>query len=117
MAKLIKRFSFEAAHYLPKHKGLCKNTHGHHWVLDVCIKGEIDKESGMVVDYQTIKEVVQNMIISKFDHSFLNDWFEDPTSENIAKYIYDTLSPIFLPRSTLEYVDLWETEKSHCIYP
>jgi len=114
-AKLIKRFTFAAAHYLPKHKGLCHQTHGHGWILNVCIKGIINKDTGMVIDYSDLKAVVQP-IIDRFDHSFLNDWFENPTSENVAKYIYEYLYKSFKKMGcSLEYVDLWETETSHCI--
>ena len=114
-AKVIKRFTMEIGHYLPRHKGKCWRSHGHSLRLDVCIKGIINKDTGMVIDYSDLKATVQP-IINRFDHSFLNDWFENPTSENVAKYIYENLYKSFEKMGcSLEYVDLWETETSHCI--
>jgi 6-pyruvoyltetrahydropterin/6-carboxytetrahydropterin synthase len=113
-AKLIKRFTFEAGHSLPQHKGKCKYVHGHSFKLDVCIHGNLNQEIGMVMDYKDIKDIVQP-IIDRLDHSFLNDIFKDPTSENIGKYIYEYLYPEFEKNGcTLDYIDVWETEDSHC---
>ena len=85
--RLEKTFRFEAAHYLPHHKGKCQRLHGHSWVLHVFVEGPINDLTGMVVDYGDIKEAVQPYIDARFDHYFLNDLMPNPTSENVLLYI------------------------------
>lgn len=73
---------------------------------------------GMVADFKDLKGIVEN-IISELDHKYLNDveYFKhvNPTSENIAKYIYDRAKGK-LPRATIESVTVWETEGSSATY-
>jgi len=71
--EVTKRFKFSASHVLPLHAGLCSNLHGHNWVLTVAVKGEVDMETGMVVDYGDIGKVVKP-IIEELDHSHLGSW-------------------------------------------
>ena len=71
--ELSKEFRFEASHVLPDHPGKCANLHGHSWILTVRVKGPIDQETGMVVDYGDIKENVQP-VIDDLDHAHLGAW-------------------------------------------
>jgi len=57
-ATLVKKFSFDAAHLLPNYSGKCGRLHGHHWVVEVGVSGEIG-ENGMVVDLVVLKQALQ----------------------------------------------------------
>ena len=73
-----KEFKFSASHILPKHPGKCSNLHGHNWKLRVYVIGEVDKETGFVVDYGEINESV-DPIINALDHKHLGQWLQsDP---------------------------------------
>ncbi len=93
---LIKTFRFEAAHWLPTfpqgHK--CRRLHGHSFLVDVVVTGEVAEEQGYLIDYGAIKEAIQP-IRDQLDHYLLNEieGLENPTSEIIAKWIYDRLHP------------------------
>jgi len=71
--EICKEFEFEASHVLPNHKGKCSNLHGHSWKLTVYVKGPVDSETGMVVDYADIKSSIQP-IIDELDHAHLGAW-------------------------------------------
>jgi len=106
-----KKISFDAAHLLPDYKGKCSRLHGHHWVVEVGVSGEIG-EDGMVVDFVVLKQALQP-IIDNFDHHYLNNIIPNPTAENIAAYILTwlcTYQESTLP--TVEFVRVWETEDS-----
>lgn len=72
--EISKTFTFEAAHVLPKHPGKCSNLHGHSWKLRVYVKGEVNTDTGFVMDYVDIKTPVEQQIISELDHKCLGDW-------------------------------------------
>lgn len=93
-----------------------KNGHGHNYILEVTVCGEIDPSTGYLVDLKKLKTIIQNQIISKLDHKNLNtdvDFLHGiiPTAENIAICIWnilkDTVSPVRLYR-----IRLHETEKN-----
>lgn len=91
MISICKEFNFSAAHFLPNHNGLCKNNHGHNYKLFVEIKSkyeDINKNSehceyGMVADFGNLKELINKLIIEKYDHKLLNDYFSNPTAEEM----------------------------------
>jgi len=85
-----KRFYFDAAHHLPKHKGRCRQSHGHTYTIDVEVEGRINKE-GMVIDLFDLSTVVNN-VLGIFDHHDLNDIVETPTCEVIAGILFDRIS-------------------------
>jgi 6-pyruvoyltetrahydropterin/6-carboxytetrahydropterin synthase len=68
---ITKTFRFEASHVLPKHPGKCSRLHGHSWVLHVSVAGQINPETGFVVDYGDLKELVEREIIARLDHTHL----------------------------------------------
>jgi len=84
--------TFDAAHQLVGHDGPCEKLHGHTWKAQVYIEGVKLNKLGMVMDFKEIKTMLQ-YIISGLDHINLNTlaYFKNtnPTSENIAKYIFD----------------------------
>lgn len=113
-ATVVRRCSFAAAHYLPHYKGKCANLHGHSFVIEVGVSGEVDSESGMVVDFGELKGVLQP-ILDNLDHHCINTVLENPTAENIALYVLNWLSNNWEIRKDMhiEFIRLWETEDSY----
>jgi 6-pyruvoyltetrahydropterin/6-carboxytetrahydropterin synthase len=114
-----KRFTFEAAHYLPNHPGKCASPHGHSYKLEVEVSGGIDSKTGMVIDFGILDEIVQTMVIKKYDHSNMNDFFENPTAENMVHIIFlEINNGIFFKglSCVLTKITLWETEKCKVIW-
>ena len=110
---VTKCFGFEAAHHLPDYNGACNRLHGHSYKLQVTVSGSVDKVSGMVVDFGVLKSVVKEQIVDKYDHQYLNDFFTNPTAENMVQSFFIDLSHKFSNMGlTLESVKLWETESS-----
>jgi len=116
---LRKKFKFEAAHKLPNHDGKCANLHGHSWVGWVEIAGsELSTEGakeGMLIDYTDIKRAVAPLVESYLDHHFLNSTLplDAPTSETVAKWVYEKLEPIL---EGLVAIEIEETCTSSCRY-
>jgi 6-pyruvoyltetrahydropterin/6-carboxytetrahydropterin synthase len=116
---LTKKFTFEAAHDLPRHDGKCRRLHGHSWVMVVAVAGdrlrETGPKSGMLMDYGDMSLVVKPLVEAKLDHHYLNDTtsLDNPTSEELARWIYEQLKPL-LP--LLLWVEIQETCTSSCRY-
>lgn len=114
--EIWKDFSFEAAHRLPNlpadHK--CSRLHGHSFRVRIYVQGPMDSQLGWVVDFGDIKRAFKP-IEMRLDHFYLNeiDGLENPTSENIAVWIWKELKPN-LP--LLSGVEVRETCTSGCIY-
>ena len=73
MLELQKEFKFEASHILPKHPGRCSRLHGHSWKLRVSVMGNINPETGFVMDYADLKKVIEP-IVESLDHRHLGQW-------------------------------------------
>ena len=117
VATITKRFTFEASHELPWHKGKCHDPHGHSYKLEVSVRGsvqadeEINPESGMVLDFDRISEVVKPYIATFLDHKNLNDTLlKNPTAENIALRLLQVFSALLSDYSGNLRVKLQETE-------
>lgn len=114
-----KRMVFEAAHYLPAHKGKCKNLHGHSFTVEVNISTTPDQlQDGMVMDYADLKILMQERIIDKYDHQYLNDIYDCPaypTSELLGMSIFNDLKNALPIHIKLESILLKETENSFCL--
>lgn len=114
--KLTKTFGFEAAHDLPTfpdgHK--CRRLHGHSFRFDVIVEGEVDPSKGYLIDYGDIKQAAEP-IVKRLDHRYLNEieGLSNPTSEHLAKWIWDKLKPV-LPQVTSIIVH--ETCTTACEY-
>ena len=120
MFKLIVKKEFSAAHILHGHPGDCKRMHGHNWLVEAEVRGSNTNEIGMVIDFKDIKNNLQD-IIGKLDHQYLNDiepfTNENPTAENISKYIYKELSKnINTDNIKVSQIKLWETSNSAVTY-
>lgn len=121
---------FSSAHNLRGYKGKCEELHGHNWKIEVVVSRDKLDETGMVLDFKYLKTKL-NKMLEKLDHKYLNNvsYFKkiNPTSENIAKYIYDSLkSQVFrhktwrtrqsLWRASLKSVTVWENDTSSATY-
>ncbi|MBK7149001.1 MAG: 6-carboxytetrahydropterin synthase QueD [Bacteroidetes bacterium] len=114
--EIYKTFRFEAAHYLPhvaeNHK--CRNMHGHSYKFTIYVQGEVNPESGWVVDFHDIKLAIAPTV-DELDHQVLNSvlGLENPTAENITIWLWNRIKPL-LPQ--LSKIHLKETETSGCVY-
>ena len=94
------------------------NGHGHNYILEVTISGEIDPKTGYVIDLKLLKKIIHEVIIVKVDHKHLNydvDFMSGiiPTAENIVKVFWQQLSDK-IPSGTLYAIKLHETE-NNCV--
>ena len=114
--ELRKTFQFEAAHLLPglpqTHK--CRRLHGHSFQVEVVIEGPVDPEFGWVMDYADISKAFRPLW-EQLDHYYLNEieGLENPTSENVAVWIWERLKPE-LPM--LKAIEVAETCTARCVY-
>ena len=95
MYNLVIKSEFSAAHRLINHPWACSRIHGHNWKVETTVAGEELDENGMVVDLVELKKHI-DACVQQFDHRIINDvppfTSRNPTSENIAKYLYDYIS-------------------------
>ena len=114
--ELRKTFQFEAAHLLPHlpetHK--CRRLHGHSFQAEIVVAGECDERLGWLIDYADLTRAFKPLW-EQLDHRYLNEvpGLENPTSENIARWIWDRLKP-GLP--LLAEVQVAETCTARCVY-
>lgn len=117
---VTKIFTFDSAHRLNDYIGKCANLHGHTYKLEVQVKGRTDYR-GIVVDFGDLKQIVNEHIISKYDHKFLNDLLPfNTTAENMVVFFFevidDQLKQLINTRTQeieLQRVRLWETPNSY----
>lgn len=113
---LYKEFSIEAAHRLPNvpagHK--CSRLHGHSFLVRIEVAGPVGEQSGWVIDFADIKTAFEPLY-DQLDHHYLNEveGLDNPTSENLASWIWQRLKPA-LP--LLSAVEIKETCTSGCRY-
>jgi 6-pyruvoyltetrahydropterin/6-carboxytetrahydropterin synthase len=114
--EIFKSFTIEAAHRLPHvppgHK--CSRLHGHSFRIEVHVQGPLDPTLGWVLDFADIKSAF-DAVEEQIDHRYLNEveGLENPTSENLARWIWKKLAPA-LP--SLSKIVVRETCTSGCIY-
>ncbi len=89
---------FSAAHQLRNFRGKCEQLHGHNWMVEVTVRGRKLDESDVLLDFAELKQATKE-VLKELDHNFLNDlpYFKEinPSSENIAKYLFQKLSDKF----------------------
>jgi 6-pyruvoyltetrahydropterin/6-carboxytetrahydropterin synthase len=113
---VVREVRFEAAHHLPRtpegHK--CRRLHGHSYRVEIHVTGPVDPEKGWVCDFDDLRRAF-TPLREQLDHHTLNDieGLENPTSELLARWIWERLSPA-LPG--LSAVVIGETCTSRCIY-
>jgi len=130
---VFRKGHFNAAHRLhnplwsdEKNKtvfGLCNNNnfHGHNYEIEVKVVGEVDPETGYVIDMKILSDLIKSEIEDRFDHKNLNldtEEFKDlnPTAENIAIVIYDILRPHITEDKDLQ-IRLYETPRNYVEFP
>jgi 6-pyruvoyltetrahydropterin/6-carboxytetrahydropterin synthase len=115
---VTRRLEFDAGHRIPDHRSQCRNMHGHRYVLEVTLRGEIAQvpgasDNGMVMDFSEIKDIAMRHVVDVWDHAFLV-YAEDtavrtfldsmpghktvvldcvPTVENLARVAFGLLRP------------------------
>ena len=130
--RVTRRVHFNAAHRLHNPArtdawnaatfGACNNPnfHGHNYELDISVEGEVNPDSGYVLDLNTLKQVAEDRVLRHLDHKNLNldvAWFADlnPTSENLAVVIWRELRGA-VPDELALSVRLWETPRNYVDY-
>jgi 6-pyruvoyltetrahydropterin/6-carboxytetrahydropterin synthase len=97
MFEVSSEVQFSAAHHLTNYKGPCEQVHGHNWKVRATILCPELNESGIGIDFRILKNAL-NAIVDELDHTDLNTVFdlrnENPSSENIARYVYNKLQPV-----------------------
>ena len=123
---ITKRFTFEACHHLHNYNGKCANVHGHSYKLEVTVSAEKNFTMGhsspynnMVIDFSTLKSIVNAEVVNKYDHQDLNEFFAMPTAESMVVEMFEDirskLNDMF-DFVRLEEVKLWETEDSYASF-
>lgn len=122
MFELTINTDFAGAHHLPGYPGKCQRLHGHNWRVTVTVKGKNLNNMGMLLDFSELKREL-NKVISMLDHYCLNELGPfttvNPTSENIAQYIYTILGENLRTVSNdiqVGKVTVWESANSAATY-
>ena len=121
MLTVTKSFMFEASHRLPHYDGACHNLHGHSYKLEVTVGGKTETDEknpkcGMIIDFKDLKALVKKVAVDVYDHSYLNDFFPNPTAEIMVKQIYLDIAEVLPTKYTLLSCRLWETVDSYPEY-
>ncbi|HBO98270.1 MAG TPA: 6-carboxytetrahydropterin synthase QueD [Verrucomicrobia bacterium] len=128
MTTVTKTITFDAAHILTNHRGLCKNLHGHTYRVDVSVARPTDAAEDMVIDFKDLKSILEEVVVARFDHAFIystesagereiaavvekNGMRTAPlpyrsTAENLARHFFESLAPRV---RGLSAVRVWET--------
>ena len=108
---ITKSFVFDACHYLPYHDKKCKFLHGHTYHMDVTVKNKVLQETGMVMDFGELKKIVEEEVIEKLDHGFINEYIDFPSCEMMIPWVWFRLSKRV---KGLYSIKVWETDGSYC---
>lgn len=120
MFELMVETQFSSAHQLRGYKGACERLHGHNWKVQVYVLAERLNEIDLAIDFHELKRLTEEVIMP-LDHGYLNDIFpfteKNPSSENIAKWIYDSLKKKLNNENvSLAAVTVWESETASATY-
>ena len=111
---------FAAAHRLENFNGKCESLHGHNWKVEVFLVGQALDGAGLLMDFGVVKARTKQ-VLEEIDHKYLNELaaFQDrnPSSENLACYLYERLGAIFNGDGVkVRRVDVWESDTSCASY-
>jgi 6-pyruvoyltetrahydropterin/6-carboxytetrahydropterin synthase len=138
MITITRKMEFDAGHRIPDHSSQCRNLHGHRYVLEITLTGDVVdqdgvSDNGMIMDFTDVKTLAKQYLVDLWDHAFIvykNDHsvklFLDslpghktvvidrvPTVENLAKIAFDILKDVYHDRYghavSLQKVTLYET--------
>jgi len=130
---ITRKAHFNAAHQLWNSKltdienielfGKCANPnfHGHNFELYICVKGQPNPNTGLVMDLKDLKKIIEQEVIEPLDHQNLNldvPWLQGimPSIENVAVAIWERLHPLLPEGVQLHKVTLWETQNNFVEY-
>lgn len=110
---------FSAAHHLRGYPGECREIHGHNFKVQITVASTKLKKEGFVMDFRGLKQEL-NEVVKYFDHRNLNELPEfkkiNPSSENIAKIIWERVSKNIKSPIVLKEIKVWESETNSVIY-
>ena len=111
---------FSSAHRLRGYNGECERLHGHNWKVKISVASEVLNNLGMIMDFRDIKSQTK-VLVDRLDHQYLNDIAPfteiNPTTENIAKYMFDELSKtINTDQLRISMVEIWESPTCSASY-
>ncbi len=116
---LTVRDSFAAAHRLREYEGNCERLHGHNWRVEVTVESRELDERGIALDFRAIKAHLAELL-ARFDHKYLNDVppFDgmNPSSENLARHLFEELQRVIPPPAGVARVAVWESEDARAEY-
>lgn len=120
MLTITRKLEFDAGHRIPDHRSQCRNLHGHRYVLEVTLRGDVVEtegapDRGMVMDFADVKSLAMTHLVSRWDHAFLvfegdtrvREFLESmpehktivldriPTVENLAAVAFETLAQVY----------------------
>lgn len=126
MLSITRQYEISSGHHLPLHEGKCRSPHGHNYIIEVSVKGDLQKAgpaTGMVTDFADLDHDVK-FVLALIDHKNLNDIFEGsdffpPTAENLCRWLVTELLRVYPAYSAsvgevqLHRVRVWETRDSY----
>ncbi len=116
MFELKVQMYFSAAHHLLNYEGDCENQHGHNWLVEAYVQGTSLDKSNILIDYKILKKELK-AVLDILDHQDINKLLEfesiSPSSEIIAKFIYDKMKEKI---SIISKISVWETPTSCASY-
>ena len=97
------------------------NGHGHNYVIEVTVKGEVDGKTGMVINITDLKKIMDQAIMKPLDHKNIDKdvpYFSNvvSTTENVAVFVWKGVKNLLPENVTLDQVKIWETEKNIVLY-
>lgn len=119
MFEVMIKTEFASAHNLRDYKGACEAIHGHNWKVDILVEAEELDSTGLAVDFNLLKEK-SGEIIGELDHIYLNDYEafreKNPSSENIAKFIFERMKECIPNSVKMKKITVWETDDAAASY-
>lgn len=120
MYHLTIKTHFAAAHKLMNYQGDCEHLHGHNWKIEVTVATRELDTAGLGIDFKILKRET-NQVLDQLDHKYLNElpFFREvsPSSENIARFLYESLVHRFAERQVrMESVRVWESDNACASY-
>ena len=110
---------FAAAHSLRNFKGRCEALHGHNWRVEVTVQGEKLGEADLLFDFGELKALMRQTL-EDLDHHFLNEVppfdQQNPSSELLAKHIYEDIASRLPVQVQMAWVAVWESDDSRALY-
>ena len=111
---------FAAAHRLENFYGKCESLHGHNWKVEVFLAGEALDGAGLLMDFGVVKARTKE-VLDEIDHKYLNELAafqnRNPSSENLAHYLYERLEAVFNRDGVkIHRVNVWESDTSCASY-